>query len=68
MKNYLKLLFIPVCLMFTNCTSSGNNAESQSGSDSTTVDSTATGMPTQDPIKADTPITNGQRSNSGDKH
>jgi hypothetical protein len=51
--------------MLANCTSSqSNSSDSQSGGDSTSVDSTAAGSTstTQDPIKADTPITNGQRS------
>ena len=65
MRKYIKLLIIPISLLLANCTSSTNSTgNSQSGGDSTTVDSASigsgSGSPAQDSIKSDPPITNGQ--------
>jgi hypothetical protein len=69
MRNYIKLLIIPISLMLTNCTNSQNSAaDSQSGTDSAQVDSTASAGQNQDTMKADTPITNGQRSTPKESH
>jgi hypothetical protein len=54
--------------MLTNCTNSQNSAaDSQSGTDSAQVDTTSAGQ-NQDTMKADTPITNGQRSTPKESH
>jgi hypothetical protein len=55
--------------MLSNCTNSQNSAaDSQSGTGSAQVDSTATASQNQDTMKADTPITNGQRSTPKESH
>jgi hypothetical protein len=62
MRKYIKLLIIPISLLLTNCTN-GQDSAATAGTDSTQVDSSATAAQGPDTMKADTPITNGQRSN-----
>jgi len=55
--------------MLSNCTNSQNSAaDSQSGTDSAQVDSSATSGQGQQTMKADTPITNGQRAITKDSN
>ena len=69
MKKYIKLLIIPISLLLANCTNSENStANSQSGADSAKVDSSSTTGQSQETMKADTPITNGQRAITKDSN
>ena len=72
MKKYIKLFIIPISFLLANCTNGQNSAvDSHPGSGTVKSDSTANAagaVPNQNTMKADTPITNGQKSNPGNRH